>query len=64
MTHPLENCSHSSNGWCLSCVKELWEAHAYASNRISSLLQAKEQSKITFNNYEKTISKIREAIGD
>lgn len=26
MTMPhLMNCSHSEEGWCLSCVKELWE---------------------------------------
>lgn len=23
----LMNCSHSSDGWCLKCVKELWEEH-------------------------------------
>lgn len=26
MTMPhLMNCSHSEDGWCLACVKELWE---------------------------------------
>lgn len=26
MTIPhLMNCSHSESGWCLDCVKELWE---------------------------------------
>jgi len=28
MTMPhLENCSHQSDGWCLACVKTLWEKH-------------------------------------
>lgn len=28
MTMPhLQNCSHSKDGWCLNCVKELWEYH-------------------------------------
>lgn len=26
MTMPhLQNCSHDEDGWCLDCVKELWE---------------------------------------
>lgn len=26
MTMPhLQNCPHDDNGWCLACVKELWE---------------------------------------
>ena len=26
MTMPhLMNCSHSADGWCLQCVKELWD---------------------------------------
>lgn len=33
MTMPhLMNCSHSPDGWCLECVKELWEERELLAN--------------------------------
>jgi hypothetical protein len=33
MTMPhLENCRHSPDGWCLDCVKELWDSHQTVAN--------------------------------
>lgn len=33
MTMPhLQNCDHSEEGWCLDCVKKLWDEHNHTKN--------------------------------
>lgn len=41
MTMPhLTNCSHSADGWCLACVKELWEDKQHYKKGVTSALHS------------------------
>lgn len=46
MTMPhLMNCSHNGDGWCIPCVKQLWEEKEYLDQKIDLLLTERDQFK-------------------
>ena len=50
MTMPhLMNCLHSEDGWCLDCVKELWEEKQRETTRTPKDLQQQAQKCQTVN---------------
>ena len=51
MTMPhLMNCSHSETGWCLDCVKELWEEGA--------TIELSRQLSVSVNGHKESVGEV------
>ena len=69
MTMPhLMNCSHSGDGWCLDCVKKLWEENDQARQRLENVRSKWHKEALVFEqllgNGSRIAKVFRRCIGD
>jgi hypothetical protein len=63
MTH-FVNCSHNDSGWCIQCVRELWEEKEELDRRLDLSIQDREYKKQLIKKYETRFDKMREIIDE